>query len=237
MIVVTNHTPPIQSTTPSTCTIRANAIASIASSCKLSLVGFLLNTNYSGRITAASLGAITMSKNANLNDVIAQCHQGLDEFFLLHQEAVLIGKFDDAIQLLNCFKELHHIHMTFEDKQLIPKLEELGDRGRWPASLYSSEHNKIQELLQKAEDRLLALKKSHLGGKIIRRDIITFIENEKVFKGVCEHHQEREEAGLLPELDKQADLKWRANIIDPFFNEWNNCMKRCLITIDGIDWL
>jgi hypothetical protein len=178
-----------------------------------------------------------MSDNANLNDVITQCHRGLDEIFLLHQEAVLIGKFDDAIQLLNCFKELHHLHMSFEDEQLIPKLGELGDRGRWPASLYTSEHDKIQELLQKAEGRLLALSKDRLAGKVLRRDIIIFIENEKVFKGVCEHHQEREEAGLLPELDQQTDVKWRKSIIEPFFNEWNNGMKRCLIIVDEIDWL
>ncbi len=178
-----------------------------------------------------------MSDNADLNHIINQCHRGLDEIFLLHQEAVLIGKFDDAIQLLNCFKELHHLHMSFEDEQLIPKLEELGDRGQWPASLYTSEHNKIQELLQKAEGRLLALSKDCLAGKVLRRDIITFIEDEKIFKGVCEHHQEREEKGILPELSQQTDVKWCKSIIEPFFNEWNNRMEHCLFIVDGIDWL
>jgi hypothetical protein len=178
-----------------------------------------------------------MSDTANLRKIITQCHHGLDEIFLLHQEAVLIGKFSDAIQLLNCFKELHHLHMRFEDEHLIVKLEELGDRGRWPASLYTSEHDKIEELLTKAEDGLLALHNNQPAGKTIRRDIIAFIDMEKTFKGVCEHHQEREETGLLTELDLQTEEKWRAEIIEPFFKEWNDSMKHTLIIVDDIDWL
>jgi hypothetical protein len=188
-------------------------------------------------MTAVARNTKPMSENANLRAIITQCHQGLDELFLLHQEAVLIGKFDDAIQLLDCFKELHSLHMRFEDDQLIPKLDGLGDRGRWPASLYTDEHNKIQELLLKVENGLLALNTNQPSGKALRRDIITFIEMERLFKGVCEHHQEREETGLLTELDRQTDEKWRASIIEPFFNEWNNGMKRTLVVVEEIDWL
>lgn len=178
-----------------------------------------------------------MPDNSQLTEVIARCHQELDELFLLHQEAVLLGRFDDAIQLLICFKELHHLHMVFEDEQLIPKLFELGDRGRWPASLYTSEHAKIQELLLKTENNLLSLSKKPLSEKALRREIIDLIDRQKTFKGVCEHHQEREEAGILRELGKESDENWRASIIESFLNEWNDSMARNRLIVNAIDWL
>ena len=150
-----------------------------------------------------------MLDNTKLTEVIAQCHQELDELFLQHQEAILLEKFDAATQLLSCFKELHELHRGFEDKQLIPTLDGLVNQRLWPASLYTYEHAKIQELLEETEKNLLSLSKSQLSNQDLRREIIVFLDMEKTFKGLCEHHQEREEKGMLPELDKQADEKWR----------------------------
>jgi hypothetical protein len=174
----------------------------------------------------AATDIITMSDKSKLTEVITQCHRELDEFFLLHQEAVLLGRFDDALQLLNGFKELHHLHMGFEDETLIPKLDGLGDLGRWPASLYTAEHAKVHELMGKTEENLLSLSKRQLSDKDLRREIIAFLDQEKTFKGLCEHHQEREEAGMLPELDRHSDTEWRASVIEPFLKEWNDCMER-----------
>ncbi len=176
-----------------------------------------------------------MSDKTKLTEVITQCHQELDELFLLHQEFVLLGKFDEAKQLLNCFKELHHVHMSFEEEKLIPKLYELGSQGRWPASLYTDEHAKVRELMGKTEDNLISLSKRQLSCKNLRREIIALLDTEKTFKGLCELHQEREEAGMLPSLDKQTDTPWRASVIEPFLKEWNNCMERNLNIVDGID--
>ena len=167
-----------------------------------------------------------MSDKAKFTEAITHCHQGLDEFFLLHQEAVLLGNFADASQLLDCFKELHHLHMRFEDETLIPKLAELGDKGRWPAFLYTAEHAKIQELLEKATANLELLSNNKLSGNDLRRGIITLLDNEKILKGVCEHHQEREETGILPELNKQTDVAWRISIIKPFLDEWEHCLEK-----------
>jgi hypothetical protein len=178
-----------------------------------------------------------MSDNSRLTEVISQCHQELDELFLLHQEAVLLGSFDEAIQLLNCFKELHHLHMGFEDEKLIPKLDTLGTRGRWPASLYTDEHAKVQQLMGTTGDNLLLLSKGQRSDNKLRRDIIAFLDKERTFKSLCEHHQEREEAGMLPELDKQTDIKWRASIIEPFLKDWNDCMERNMNIVNKIDFL
>jgi hemerythrin-like domain-containing protein len=175
-----------------------------------------------------------MSENAGLTEVFIQCHRDLDDFFLLHQEAVLLGRLDAAIQSLNCFIELHDLHMGVEDQKLIPGLCELGDRGRWPAALYVAEHNKVRELIGKIEDNLLSLSKGQLSGKDFRREIITFLDTEKTLKGLCEHHQEREEAGLLRELDDAKGKRWRVSVIEPFLKEWHACMERNMNIVDGI---
>jgi len=171
-----------------------------------------------------------------LTEVITRCHGELDELFLLHQEAVLLGRFDGAIQLLNYFDELHHLHMSFEDEELIPKLAQLGDQGRWPASLYSGEHSKVQELMGKARSSLLSLSEDQISNKSSRRQIIELLDKGKTFKGLLEHHQEREEAGILPELDRQTDTRWRESVIRPFLKEWNYRMERNQSIVAGIDF-
>jgi len=180
-------------------------------------------------------GQQTMSDKSKLKQVIAERHQELDDLFLLHQEAVLLGRLNDAIQLLSCFEELHHMHMSFEDEKLIPKLAGLGSRTRWPASLYADEHTKVQDLIRKTEENLLSLSKVQLPNKELRRALIAFLDKEKTFKGLCEHHQEREEAGMLPELDRHTATKWRVGIIEPFLREWNCCMERNMNIVKGIE--
>ena len=167
-----------------------------------------------------------MTADATITKIITHCHNVLDELFLVHQEAALQGMFDDAIELFNSYRELHDLHKSFEDEKLIPKFHEFEDQGRWPASLYTLEHDKIRDLMEKTEQYLTGLADSRLEGRNLRRNIIAFLEREKTFKGYCEHHQDREEEGLLPELDKLTDSTWRAGIISPFVEEWKNCLIR-----------
>jgi hypothetical protein len=176
-----------------------------------------------------------MPNNIRLTEVVTRCHNQLDDLFLLHQEAVILGKFDEALQLLKCFKELHHLHMRFEDEQLIPELDGIDDLGRWPASLYSAEHAKVQSLMERTVTRLQSLGESPVSRQATRRQIIDLLDDEKSFKGLCEHHQEREESGLLPELDSQTGDRWRATVIGSFQRSWNDCVERNMIIVNGID--
>lgn len=166
--------------------------------------------------------------------VIAQCHHVLDEIFLLHQETVLFGRFDNAILLFNSYKELHDLHKTFEDEKLIPKFNELGNHGRWPASLYKLEHDKIRDLMEKTENDLVRLAEIPPDNRSLGRNIISFLDREKTFKGYCEHHQDREEQGLLPELDNLTDSIWRESIIGPFIAAWESCVNRNMLLINKI---
>jgi hypothetical protein len=172
-----------------------------------------------------------MLNKTKLVEVITGCHHALDELFLRHQEAVLLGKFDDAIRIFKCFKELHCLHMDFENNALISRLEELGIKGRWPASLYRKEHAKVHELMMLTEKNLLSLSEAPKFNKDLRRRVIEFFDKEKTFKGLCEHHQEREESGMFPELDRQTDTKWRRKMIEPFLAEWNSGMKRSMTDV------
>ena len=161
-----------------------------------------------------------MSDPASLKTVIARCHQALNQLFFVHQEAVLLGELPRAIDALHQFTSAHNLHKDFEDTQLLTRLEELDDPGGWPASLYGHEHNKITSLLTQLEKDLLRLNARELSGTALRIELIELLDREKSIKGLCEHHQEREEAGMLPALDEQTDAAWRKAIIEPFIAEW-----------------
>jgi len=165
-----------------------------------------------------------MSNTASLKEVISQCHCDINELFLLHQEAVLLGEFEKAIGLLNCYKEAHHLHMDFEDQYLIPEFQQIDQKSRWPASLYSAEHDKIQKFMTRIEGSLEALKKGNLTDQQTRRNMIALLDFEKTFKGYCDHHQDREEDGMLPDLDERTDKAWRMSIIKVFQEKWNDLM-------------
>lgn len=161
-----------------------------------------------------------MSDSSSLKTVIAQCHRELDQLFFVHQEAVLVGELPRAIEALHRFTEAHDLHKNFEDTHLLTRLAELDDPGDWKASLYSHEHNKIGDLLTGLEEYLVQLSARELTGTALRAALIELLDREKSFKGLCEHHQEREEAGMLPALDRQTDTVWRTAIIEPFVEEW-----------------
>ena len=97
------------------------------------------------------------------------------------------------------------------------------------------EHDKIQELMESTENYLIQLGDIQPDSRNLRKNIIAFLDREKTFKGYCEHHQDREEQGLLPELDKLTDNSWRTEIIGPFVNDWECCVKRNMSSINKID--
>ena len=161
-----------------------------------------------------------MTNPSSLKTVIAQCHQELNQLFFAHQEAVLVGDLSRAIEAMQRFAAAHDLHKRFEDEHLLPRLAKLDDPGDWAASLYNHEHKKIDELLTRLSEHLARLNARGLTGTALRAEIIELLDREKSFKGLCEHHQEREEAGMLPALDRQTNAAWRISLIEPFIDEW-----------------
>jgi hypothetical protein len=161
-----------------------------------------------------------MTHSTSLKDVIALCHEELGQLFFVHQESILVGDLPHAIETLEQFTQAHDLHKSFEDTHLLPKLAELDDPGDWPASLYNHEHNKIGALLIKLTNDIAQLNRQKLVGTALHVELIELLDREKSFKGLCEHHQEREEKGMLPALDRQTETAWRQSIIEPFTDEW-----------------
>ena len=166
-----------------------------------------------------------MSDSSSLKIVIARCHEELNRLFFLHQQAVLIGELPRAIEALHRYTLAHDLHKNFEDTYLLPRLAELETPGDWPVSLYHHEHNKIGDLMTRLEKQLLELSARELAGTELHYALIELLDREKSIKGLCEHHQEREEAGMLPALDQQTDEAWRTSILVPFIDEWQATVK------------
>ena len=166
-----------------------------------------------------------MSHSSSLKTIIARCHEELNRLFFLHQEAVLVGELPRAIEALLDFTQAHDLHKDFEDTHLLPRLAELKTPGDWPVSLYHHEHNKIGDWMTRLEKQLVELNTRELAGTELHHELIELLDREKSIKGLCEHHQEREEAGMLPALDQQTDEAWRTSIIVPFVDEWQAKVK------------
>ena len=156
----------------------------------------------------------------SLKSEIASCHVELEQLFFRHQEAVLTGDLPAAQEALRRYAVAHDLHKRFEDEHLFPKLAELDDPGSWPLKIYVHEHDKIEARLEQITTTLNDLIERELHGTELRMALITLLDLEKSYKGLIEHHQEREEAGLLPALDAQTDPEWRRAVLEPFTAEW-----------------
>lgn len=161
-----------------------------------------------------------MNDDTSLHNVVARCHRELDRLFFFHQQAVLTGELPRAVETLHVFTTVHDLHKRFEDEHLLPRLAGLDDPGDWPVSLYHHEHNKIEGMLTRLDESVTELCREAPTGTALHVAIIDLLDREKSVKGLCEHHQEREEKGMLPALDRQTDAAWRSAVIEPFIAAW-----------------
>ncbi len=143
-----------------------------------------------------------MEDLASLSDITRCYHTVIDEVFLLQQEAVLADQLPLARELLHWFKQLLEQHIAAEDELLFPAHQSLPAATRWQTSLYSHEHQKIRQLLTELERRF-----DQLSSSPSRRCRLALLDYQHTFKNVLQHHEEREEKGLLPELDSQLTVK------------------------------
>lgn len=162
----------------------------------------------------------------SLKEELVYCHLQLNELFLLHQEALLANHLDAASQLLDLYWATHAVHMHFEDDVLIPEYARLEKPGRWDATLYSREHQKIEDLYGRIRLHLDLLLEKQPQDSVLRRQIIALLDLEKTYKGLCEHHQEREEQSLLVELDGQTDADWCNEVLGSFHPAWEKQMRK-----------
>jgi hemerythrin-like domain-containing protein len=118
------------------------------------------------------------------------------EIFALHQEALLLQQTQLAQDLLKLYRQVLSEHMDLEDNLLLAQHHAGIGEPRWATRIYAEEHGKIRHMLKELTHRLNQSSVTHR-----RRWIIEILDYERLLKNVLEHHEEREEEGLLKELD------------------------------------
>lgn len=130
-------------------------------------------------------------------------HAAREELLLLHQEALIEQDLPGALARYEAFHACMRAHIEFENGELLPRHAQVA-QPRWRTQVYALEHDKILELAEKLHERLRqavaegGAAAMHAKGR--RRWIIQLLDDERTLKNVLEHHEEREEKGMLPEL-------------------------------------
>jgi hemerythrin-like domain-containing protein len=135
-------------------------------------------------------------------------HQYMQELLHLHQEALLERDIGLALGFWQLHAQMLRLHIHLENEMLLPALDNQVDSPAWPASLYRAEHAKISSMGEQLGEVLTGLAETGLA----RRVVIALLDKQRSYKNLLEHHEEREEKGLLPELDAVLDAQQLGNI-------------------------
>jgi len=155
-----------------------------------------------------------------LVDIIHKQHLDLREIFAQHQEALLQGRFEEAMTLLSNFNLCHESHAKLEESYLFPLFAKIKHQSKWDVSLYEKEHDKIEHLFGNISEDLSWLSDQSLSESQSRRNIIALLDKQKTFKGLTEHHEEREEDAMLKELDEMLDSSLIKEIVSDLKFTW-----------------
>lgn len=159
-----------------------------------------------------------------LANIIHNQHLELRELFMQHQEALLQGHFDAAITHLTHYDTCHQAHATLEERYLFPEFARIDRQTKWDVSLYEKEHEKIAVLFENISDDLNWLSEQQLSDSQKRRNIIALLDKERTFKGLTEHHEEREEDAMLRELNEQLEQPHIKELISDIKSTWAEVM-------------
>ena len=156
-----------------------------------------------------------------LNEIIHRQHLALRELFMQHQEALLQARFDEAIESLVNFYTRLAVHMALEEQHLFPEFSKIDRKTRWDVSLYEKEHVKVKQLYETILNDLMWLSQQSFNESDTRRNIIALLDREKTFKGLLEHHEDREESAMLKELDEKLSESVLQRLTATIQSVWN----------------
>jgi hypothetical protein len=152
-------------------------------------------------------------------DSIFDFHADLEEIFALHQESLLLLELERARALCGAYRRLLALHMSHEEEQLLPIFARAGHIERWPSVLYTGQHQKMNALLDRIEQRLDAMIADPPLNR--RRAVISLLDLETTYKHLGEHHDGAEREGFVPNLDRVSDSAERSSLLDRFRAEWH----------------
>lgn len=163
-------------------------------------------------------------------EAIFAFHADLEEIFALHQESLLLIDLLQARALLGSYRRLLALHMSHEEDELLPIFARAGTIERWPSVLYTGQHQKMNALLDRVEQRLDAILADPPAKP--RRAVIALLDIETTYKHLGEHHDGAEREGLVPNLDRVADAEHRTRLLDRLRAEWRAALALEAPTLD-----
>lgn len=132
---------------------------------------------------------------SNLRNHLQESHKDLTQWFLLHQECLLLNNDEFANKAFAAFSEYLQHHIEFENNIILTAMQPFEDRLRWKLHLYKKEHDKIEQLLGKLDSKLTQYYQMQDRRK--RLALLAILESEQLLKHVMEHHEQREEDDLF----------------------------------------
>lgn len=161
---------------------------------------------------------VLKTNSHSIVDLTQFAHQLLDEAIVIHQECLLEQELEWAQQSFDLYCRLMQAHIEVENNIIFPLWRQLLDtqdkaQVKWPFVIYQKEHEKLLKMLAKAQSFLDQCRVPALTRQARRRAILQALEYQRSLKNVAEHHEQREEQGLLPELQQALSLPQSQDLI------------------------
>lgn len=131
---------------------------------------------------------------------LEESHKDLKQWFLMHQECLLLGDDHHAALAFDGFQAYLLAHLRFENNNLLS--QDVHDL-RWAVKVYRKEHDKLEQMLEKSVSLLRGY--YLLEGRRKRVALLEVLDFQRSFLHVMEHHEEREEQDLFLKLTYDAD--------------------------------
>jgi hemerythrin-like domain-containing protein len=141
---------------------------------------------------------------------LVSVHEGLNELFLLHQEALLRRDVRLALERLLDYERALLAHMRPEEEILLPVYERAGRIPGGPIELFLGEHKKMLAFIARFKATLEQLRGA---GSDLDRRIIKLFDEQAMFKHLVEHHDLRERNILYPTLDRITGERERRELL------------------------
>lgn len=139
-----------------------------------------------------------------LSAALEDNHKDLYQWFLLHQECLLIADDEKAKQAFSAFSDVLKQHIQFENEYLLSDVASTDfSQLRWQPNVYLKEHDKVLDLLAKAQ--LMLNQYFEAKGRMKRLLLLELLEREGRMRHVIEHHEQREEQDLFLHIADQHE--------------------------------
>jgi len=146
-------------------------------------------------------------------EALREEHSELLETLLAHQEALVRGDLASARDLAGELHEALEAHARHEEERLLPVLEKGGGWSRiGEPRFYRDEHEKLRAMAAEIIEATAALDRDD---PAVHREIALLIDREHGFRTLMEHHHEREERGLFPDIERLTTPEERARLLEP----------------------